>query len=491
MKTAKQSITARFNFKHLRKDNTLQVLFEIRNYTPAPIRVNALLPNLNILHLSKDSLKKGKGIGKDGIVINHYIDKTTSKIYLVLDYLNFFSLPLTKKNIEEHTYYKFSDVLHFAEDVTDSDSAKDYITNYFIKTDAMHQQEQKESNAMYKEALIHSVQKGGEDAYKPSHVMEAIEMFRFENLGTANTKLLPFLKSYCASTGYYDIQISKFNARLFEEIITYVSTEKIARKGTAYYSVNSVKGFIKFIKILFKNLKKEKYSIDADIFDVDLKIGNRKSSNINFNYDESNYVISINKTEFEAIKTGNYNIKLSKVELDLMEKTRKLFLIQTLLGGLRYSEMLLITKESFYEMNNRTYLNLKSSKTKKTIESPMHDELEVLLTAINYDVNSLVTFKHNHSYNTNLRKMGKALGLNRQVAKAVSKVNQTHVEKDVKELHEVICSKYARKALVTLLFYSGKFTLEQIATLTNHSSTSIKNYIAVLLNEKQEMINTL
>ncbi len=490
MKTAKELITVRFNHKHTTKQGTMQVLFELRNFHPDHpiIRINCLNSGREIIHLKPEQLKKGIVVdSKDGELLNAYFNKLRNRIRLSIDFLKFFNLPLSKQNIESYTYFKWSDVYHFYENVEDADDAKQYIMDHFIKSESDHQQEILDHEQLVKDINQYSLD-NKLDYDRPVAILEAIDFFKWDNVN--NTKIVAALRRYAQSKGLKDVLVEKFNADMFDDFITYITKKPFSIKDGVekYYTISTVRSTVKMMKILYKNFKKEGYSIDPAIFDTELRIGKRKNSHIAYNFSETEKVIAINYIELQAIKNGNYVEKLPKIQFDILEKTRKLFLIQTLLGGLRIGELKLITKDSFFKMNNKTYLNLKSPKTSKTIDSPLHDELEPLLQSIKYDVDSLIFFKNSNGnynddkYNVSIRKMAKALGLNREVNDKKPTVNLDHIVPNIKKLHEVITSKFARKALVTLLFNLG-YTIEQISSITNHSSESIRNYIAILMDD--------
>jgi hypothetical protein len=484
MKTAKELITLRFNYKHTRKDGTLQVLFEIKNFSPAIIRISALNANREIIRLKPNQLTKGQAIGfKEAFVFNQYVDKTKNKIRLSIDFLKFFNLPVTKQNIEKYTYFQFSDVFHFFENnvAGDEDQIKEFITRTFVQTPEQNKTEDQQD--LLKQFEL--------DILQPTALLEAMDFYKFENITTH--KIRPFVSAYCNSINTTDILIKTFNAQVLENIVNYCIQNPVA-KGKKYYAVGSIKGFIKHIKIFFKTLKKEGYDINAaslaEIYDYQLRQSTKSNAQIQYVFDEKQNVFSINYVEFEAIKQGIYNKKLSKVDKEKLEKTRKLFIIETLLGGLRYSELLAITKDSFVQVNGKYFLYLKQGKTGKMIDSPLHNELTEILEAINYNIQELVWFGHNYQYNDSLRLMAELLGLNREIVQLSSNVNQQHPEVQIFKLHELFTSKVARKALVTLLFNKG-YSIEQIATITKHSINAIQHYIAILQNSKAEMINTI
>ena len=186
------------------------------------------------------------------------------------------------------------------------------------------------------------------------------------------------------------------------------------------------------------------------------------------------------------IRTAVYDTKLP----EKLIRAATLFTLQTLLGGLRVSELNLITKDSFKLVNDRYYCFITSKKTKKMIDSPLHSELLPILEKIKSNIDAL-KFRTDIDYNTALRELAVKLELNREIIQFDSRANADTQGVTTVKLHNLFTTRLARKAAITLLFATGEYSLEQIAKMTKHSITAIQYYVAVLTDEKAKMMGSL
>jgi integrase len=486
MKTKKElvtPITRKYGKNNLKKTDH-QVLLEIRNFTDNIIRINALNSDLSIMYVKPQNLKKGVCYGQSNSnLINARLNKLRDRTSYVMQFIKYIKLDPKKAVIEDFIYRKWNDVYHFFSEVQTEEDYENFFNYLDISSDKLkienYKIQQKEDNKKLAELGI----------FEPTGIKEAIEVYQFENLNKKGQYVFNFFNKWFIDLNISDFPIAKFNSVELDNFIRFIiSTKKnnLSKKTDSdQYSIETVKNCLKQTKILFKNLYEKKLINDIDyisIKDFQLKTGNKRNAHINYVYNHLDNVFSINYDEFETLKHAASNLKLTLNE----RNTAKLFVIQTLLGGLRVSELRTITKESFQYINDRYYLFITANKTKKMIDSPLHNDLLPILESINFDIKSII----NSMYNEHLKSLAKKLGLNRQIIQKISTANSDEQSIKIYPLYELFTNKLARKALVTLLFNKG-FGLEQIAKITKHSLEAIQYYTAILTDSKAVMINKI
>jgi hypothetical protein len=124
------------------------------------------------------------------------------------------------------------------------------------------------------------------------------------------------------------------------------------------------------------------------------------------------------------------------------------------------------------------------------IDSPLHSELLPILQKIDFNIDPL-KFRTDIDYNTALRELAEKLGLNREIMQLDSRANAKTQEVKTEKLYNLFTTRLARKAAITLLFATGNYSLAQIGKMTKHSLTAIEYYVAVLTDEKAEMMGSL
>jgi integrase len=252
------------------------------------------------------------------------------------------------------------------------------------------------------------------------------------------------------------------------------------------YSVKTIDNMTKEVRIYLKALKDLDYSINETALQFKLVKGNRRNAHIKFINNEKQNVFSITAAELQKVRTAVNDNKLEKK----LRRAATLFTLQTLLGGLRVSELNLITKDSFMLVNDRYYCFITTKKTKKMIDSPLHSELLPILEKIDFNIDSL-KFRTDIDYNTALRELAVKLEFNRDIVQLDSRANADTQGITTEKLYNLFTTKLARKAAITLLFATGDYSLEQIAIMTKHSLTAIQYYVAVLTDEKAKMMGRL
>jgi len=124
------------------------------------------------------------------------------------------------------------------------------------------------------------------------------------------------------------------------------------------------------------------------------------------------------------------------------------------------------------------------------IDSPLHSELLPILQNINFNIDPL-KFRTDIDYNAALRELAEKLELNREIVQFDSRANAKTQEVKTEKLYNLFTTRLARKAAITLLFATGKYSLEQISQITKHSMSAIQYYVGNLNDEKTEMMGSL
>ena len=480
MKTKTEMISARlrtYGKNSTKISNDCQVQLEIRNFTSSPIRISAKNIDLSLMQLKPHQMKKGVCVGRsDANLINARLNKLKEQLRYVMQFLVYGRIPINKPTIEDFLYRKFSDVYSFFSNVTDGEDAAAFF-EYLKKSPEEIEQEEIE----HKKFLV-SI-----DAFTATGFMEGLTMHNFENC--RKDTILKNFKKWCKSLRIMDFPIAKFDKKAFDNFTRFMidQPKRITKEGKKlYYSVKTVDNMTKEVRIYLKALKELNYVVDETAFDFKLVKGNRKNAHVKFINNEKDNIFSINAEEFGRIRKA---VNDNKLTLEL-RNAATLFTLQTLLGGLRISELNLITKESFKLVNNRYYCFITTKKTKKMIDSPLHAELLPILQMIDFNIDKL-KFRNDGQYNSALKDLADKLKLNRDIIQLDSRVNANTQEVISEKLCNLFTSKQARKAAITILFTSGKYTLEQIAKMTKHSLTAIQYYVAVLNDEKAEMMGSI
>lgn len=480
MKQRTQMISARL--RNYGKNSTkisdeCQLELEIRNYIDKPIRISAKNGDGSLIQLKKQNLKKGVCIGRnDANLINARINKLKVRLQYVMQFLIYSGKPINKTVIEEFAYLKWHDVYSFFTDVTDGEDAEVFF-KYLNQSIEDNQ----------KEAADHNQFLMTIGAYQATGFIEGLNMHDFENC--RKETIVPNFTKWCKSIGVKDYPISKFDKKAFDSFVRFtiqLPRKRLKKGDVQYYSVKTIDNMVKEIRIYLKALIDNGYSIDQTALDFKVIKGNRKNAHIKFINNELDNVISITASELSQIRNAVNDTKLPK---DL-KRAATLFSIQTLLGGLRISELNKITKDSFRMLNDRYYCFFSTDKTKKMIDSPLHSELLPILQSIDFDLGK-IKFRTDDDYNDALKRLAVKLNFNRDIVQLDSRANANNQDVVTKKLHNVFTSKFARKAAITILFSTGKYSNEQIAKMTKHSLNAIQYYIAVLNDDKANMMDSL
>ena len=478
MKSKTELISARlrvYGKNSTKISDNCQVQLEIRNFTDKPLRISAKDSNLKLLQLKPQHMKKGVCVGRsDANLINARLNKLKKQLRYVMQFLQYSKIPINKPTVEDFLYRRYSDVFSFFTEVTDAEDAEQFF-KYLNQSLEENQQE-----ALENHKFLASI---GE--YKATGFMEGLNLHNFETC--RKETIIPNFKKWCASIGTNDYPIVKFDKKAFDSFTRFMIDQPRKRTKAGkeeYYSVKTIDNMIKEVRIYLKALKDLDYSIDDSALQFKLVKGNRRNAHIKFINNEKDNVFSITAAELSKIRTAVYDTKLP----EKLIRAATLFTLQTLLGGLRVSELNMITKDSFVLVDDRYYCFITTKKTKKMIDSPLHSELLPILEKINFNIDAL-KFRTDIDYNAALRELAEKLELNRHIVQLDSRANANTQAIKTEKLYNLFTTKLARKAAITLLF--GKYNLEQIAKMTKHSLTAIQYYVAVLTDEKAEMMGSL
>jgi integrase len=480
MKSKTELISARlrvYGKNSTKISDNCQVQLEIRNFTDKPLRISAKDGNLRLLSLKPQQMRKGVCVGRaDANLINARLNKLKEQVRYVMQFLQYSNIPINKPTVEDFLYRRYSDVFAFFTEVTDGEDAEQFF-KYLNKSAEENQRE-----ALENHKFLASI---GE--YKATGFMEGLNLHNFETC--RKETIIPNFTKWCKSIGIIDYPIIKFDKKVFDSFTRFMIDQPRKRTKAGkeeYYSVKTIDNMIKEVRIYLKALKEMDYTIVDSALEFKLVKGNRRNAHIKFINNEKDNVFSITAAELNKVRNSVNDNKLP----EKLRRAATLFTLQTLLGGLRVSELNLITKDSFKLVNDRYYCFITTKKTKKMIDSPLHSELLPILEKIGFNIDAL-KFRTDDDYNTALRELAEKLELNRDIVQLDSRANADTQGIKTEKLYNLFTTRLARKAAITLLFATGKYSLEQIAKMTKHSLTAIQYYVAVLTDEKAKMMGSL
>lgn len=484
MKQRTEKISARlrnYGKNSTKKSKDCQVELEIRNFTDKALRINAKYKDNSLMQLKPHQMKKGVCIGRsDANIINARLNKLKERLKFVMEFLVYnksrFDQPINKPLVEDFLFRRYAEVEYYFTELTDVEDTDTFFNNLF-RTKLETQREIEDHKK-----LLASI-----GAYQPTGFMDGLKTLNIEHC--RKETILPNFEKWCKSLNRDDYPIDRFDKKAFEGFTRFMiqQPKRITKDDVKeYYAVKTIDNMTKEVKIYLKALKELNYKIDEDALEFKLKKGNRRDSHIKFINDEKANVFSINGDELEKIRFAVNDDNLP----DNLRNAATLFMLQTLLGGLRISELNLITKDSFIEANGRYNCFVTTKKTKKMIDSPLHSDLLPILQKIDFNIDKL-KFRDNNEYNSELKKLAIKLEFNRDIILLISTANADTQKIKREKLFNLFTSKLARKAAVTLLFNTGKFSLEQIAKMTKHSVGAIQYYLAILHDDKAKMMGSL
>jgi len=413
MKSKTELISARlrvYGKNSTKTSDNCQVQLEIRNFTDKPLRISAKDGNLKLLFLKPHQMRKGVCVGRaDANLINARLNKLKEQVRYVMQFLQYSNIPINKPTVEDFLYRRYSDVFAFFTEVTDGEDAEQFFI-YLNKSAEENQME-----ALENHKFLASI---GE--YKATGFMEGLNLHNFETC--RKETIIPNFTKWCKSIGIIDYPIIKFDKKVFDSFTRFMIDQPRKRTKAGkeeYYSVKTIDNMIKEVRIYLKALKEMDYTIVDSALEFKLVKGNRRNAHIKFINNEKDNVFSITAAELNKVRNSVYDNKLP----EKLRRAATLFTLQTLLGGLRVSELNLITKDSFKLVNDRYYCFITTKKTKKMIDSPLHSELLPILEKIDFNIDTL-KFRTDIDYRTSLRELAEKLELNRDIVQLDSRAMQ-------------------------------------------------------------------
>jgi len=484
MKQRTEKISARirnYGKNSTKKSKDCQVELEIRNFTDNPFRINAKHKDNSLMQLKPHQMKKGVCIGRsDANIINARLKKLIERLKFVMEFLVYnklrFDQPINKPLVEDFLYRKYSEIEYYFTEITDVEDIDNFFNNLF-RTKEETQREIED----HKKFLV-SI-----NAYEPIGFMDGLKTLNIEQC--REETILPNFAKWCKSLNREDYPIEKFDKKAFDSFTRfYIQQPKRITKDNAieYYAVKTIDNMTKEVKIYLRALRELNYKIDNSALEFKLIKGNRRDAHIKFINDEKANVFSINADELNKIRNAVNDNSLP----DNLRNAATLFILQTLLGGLRISELNLIKKDSFKELNGRYNCYFTTKKTSKMIDAPLHSELLPILQKIDFNIEKL-KFKDNDEYNSELKKLAIKLDFNRDIHQFISIANADTQTVKIYKLYNLFTNRLARKAAITLLFNTGRFSLEQIAKMTKHNLNAIQYYVAIINDDKANMMGSL
>ncbi|HEY5590352.1 MAG TPA: hypothetical protein VIK55_04970 [Paludibacter sp.] len=480
MRTRTEMISARlrvYGKDSTKISNDCQVLFEIRNFTTTPIRISAKNSDHSLMHLKPQQMTKGICVGRsDANLVNARLNKLKFRIRYVMQFLQYSQIQINKPTIEDFLYRKWSHVFSFFTEVTDAEDAQMFFK--YLNQSAEESQQEDLDDKKFQVSI---------GLFTATGFMEGLNIHDFENC--RKHTIIPNFEKWCKSLGIKDYPIAKFDKKAFDSFTRFMieQPKRITKDGEKeYYALKTIDNMTKEVRIYLKALKDLDYKIDESAFDFKMIKGNRKNAHVKFVNNPKDNVFSINADELNKIRNAVNRPTLPAK----LRNAATLFTIQTLLGGLRISELNAIKEDSFKLINDRYYCYITTKKTGKMIDSPLHSELLPILQKIDFNINKL-KFRDDNEYNLALKELAVKLDLHREIVQFGTRVNEKTQDVTTKKLYNLFTSRLARKAAVTILFTSGKYSLEQIAKMTKHSLSAIEYYIAILTDEKSDMMGSL
>jgi len=178
------------------------------------------------------------------------------------------------------------------------------------------------------------------------------------------------------------------------------------------------------------------------------------------NETESTYL-----TEKEILKLFNHNFS-NKPKL---ERVRDLFVFGCF-TGLRFSDFSKVKPENITEIDNSTFIRLKTQKTKEPLIIPAHPVILQIFDRYKDNPNKLPRAISNQPFNNYLKIICKEAGLTEK--------GRLFTNPD-KQLFELITSHTARRSFATNLYLQG-FPVIDLMRITGHKKeTTLLNYIKV------------
>ncbi|SMG18188.1 hypothetical protein SAMN05661096_01033 [Marivirga sericea] len=506
MRIAKERITLK---KQATKYDYYILKYKIQNYitTGSEYTISALYNN-DIVKLNNNQLKKGKLVNiPNADKGNLFFENEKQRIRYVFDYLIGKSIAPNNKIINYYLYENYNDVLNYLEFNTEGDENLlfdenlylDDITNEgkdglsYITNHIPNNKEEKE------------IQKQNEEDYRISELekidLEYIFKKHLYETGDGNSnhnRVLHLLSYYKEKNKIPILHYSEFSRSFIDKLIRFAIANgyKIDNSKVARYKISVIKKLASSLRKYGDWLDQNEFEINLNYARFKLISGNKKDAHIRYVVKDEINVWAISGEELEIIRKFDFNKVKDSERRNRLEKTRDLFLIDVYLGGLRIGNLTGLTKKSFHVApNGRHKVTYKSSKTGVMITNTIPNFALPLIQKYDFDFTNF--FKYSQNYNEQLKEMAKEMELNRLITQYETYAHLEEPQRYEMPMHSIFSSKAGRKALISLLYNTldakgeHKYSLEQIAKITDHSMSSIKHYLAIEVDQTAKMLDDL
>jgi len=205
--------------------------------------------------------------------------------------------------------------------------------------------------------------------------------------------------------------------------------------------------------------------------------------------------LKFKKKGFVVMRKDSDSVYLTEREIDKLlaldlsndkklERVRDVFCIGCWLG-LRYSDLIRVTKDKIIEEDGMTLLKIEMEKTKSVVRIPINPKARPLLEKYDYNLPAISSQKFNH-YLKDITKNEKA-GLKAEVEVTTMKAGQKERNKYPK--HELITSHTARRSFATNLYLHGVQSHVIMAVTGHKTEKAFRAYLRLSDMEKIKEID--
>ena len=295
-------------------------------------------------------------------------------------------------------------------------------------------------NKLLKSELDKEFKKDITPANKPLTFLEYIPEYiktsnKKEGSKKANRVTLKHLLSY-KETQKKQLNFENINLDFYDDFIKYMKGKN--------YSLNSIGGHIKTIKVFMNNAADRGLHSNKDYLNKRFKVMTEKTE-----------TIYLTDGELQRL----YELDLSKNSR--LDKVRDLFLIGCR-TGLRFSDLKQITPENITD--NGQMIRLKTIKTDEFVVIPLHWTVKEILKKYDDDVPRVIS---NQKMNNYLKELGKIAGINENVRLSKT-TGGMRVNSNFKK-YELITVHTARRSFATNMYLQDIPSIS-IMKITGHQT---------------------
>jgi hypothetical protein len=303
-----------------------------------------------------------------------------------------------------------------------------------------------------------------------------------EDLKYFNVNWLIDFFTFLKENGYYAIQTKTFDPLKYVKQIFYQAKERTPYKpkslnkmiGITKTLINSSNKFSFYKKGYLPKLDLSDLKLSA-ITDQKDEVGTRIEHNLNKDELDQIFWFQFDKKKLNQYQQIFDNVNKSKsviISIDELEKAKKLFILQTMFGGLRgfkelHTAKLLKHKEGVWKV--AFYQN----KVTQTIHNPLNDYTDKILKPLNYVIPQLVRVNakvNKVTANIDLleqhyRSLVQSIGLIINLDREVITDNVNFISKPIKKIFNPY---FSRKTFGTILATKLNLADRQIELFTGH-----------------------